>query len=69
MNKILAMNLLGGMHDFILNEVGDEEATDTWLTYGVPDEATEEDLEEIARDLSNFKEICSLFGNLVKDYL
>ena len=60
--KVLKMNLLGGMHSFMMSGVQDEDLQNVWLTYGVPDEPTDEDYEE-------FSEIVRLFGLLVrKDY-
>lgn len=47
---LIRMNLLGGMNDYIINVIGDETLIDSWLSCGVPDEAEESDLEDIARD-------------------
>ena len=67
--KVLKMNLLGGMNDYILNGIQDEDFHEGWLSLGVPDEATEEDLESIAEDAEEFAEIVHLFGQLVwNDY-
>ena len=33
---------------YVRNTIGDEDITDSWLAWGVPDEYTDEDLEEIA---------------------
>lgn len=63
--KILRMNLLGGMHEYITAFVNDEDLIDEWLTHGVPDEPSEEDLETIAEDDVQFKECAHLFGKLV----
>ena len=32
---------------YVRNTIGDEDITDSWLALGVPDEYTDEDLEEI----------------------
>ena len=40
---ILRMNILGGMNSFVL-ALGDEDILEGWITYGVQDEATEDDL-------------------------
>jgi hypothetical protein len=63
--KVLKMNLLGGMHSYMMNCVGDEECQDSWLQLGVPDEPTEEDLENIAEDEDDFIYTANLFGKLV----
>lgn len=65
--KILKMNLLGGMNDYICNELGDEEAWGRWISL-VPDACTEEDLEFIAEDDELWTMACELFGRLVKEY-
>ena len=67
--KVLKMNLLGGMHDFMMNGVQDEDIQNIWLALGVPDEPSEENLESIAEDSNEFAEIVHLFGKLVwNDY-
>lgn len=63
--KTLKMNILGGMDTYI-RELGDEELMEPWLMCGVPDEATEDDLEYIAEDLDEFTSVCKLFGKLVR---
>ena len=65
--KVLKMNLLGGMHDYMMNVVQDEDLQEEWLSLGVPDGADEEDLKEIAEDAQEFAEIIRLFGLLVGD--
>ena len=65
--KVLKMNLLGGMHDYMMNVVQDEDLQEEWLSLGVPDGADEEDLAEIAEDAQGFAEIVRLFGLLVGD--
>ena len=62
---ILKMNLLGGMNAYVEN-LGDDDATDYWLTFGIPDGATEEDLEEFAKDNDIWVEMCRIFGKLVE---
>ena len=62
--KILRMNLLGGMNYYIIEHIQDEEEFERRITYGVPDEATEEDLETIAEDDGLWRACCMLFGEL-----
>lgn len=68
MNKneelVLKMNLLGGMDAYIRHVIGDEDLIDEWNMYGVPDEASEDDLRACAS--INFAEICAKFGQLIK---
>lgn len=67
--KVLKMNLLGGMHSFVMSCINDENLQDEWLTNGVPDEPDEDILESIAEDVEEFAEIAHLFGKLVwNDY-
>ena len=62
---ILKANILGGMNEYIL-DLGDEDIYEVWFTYGVPDGATEEMLISLAEDDSIFRDICKLFGELIK---
>ena len=63
--KVLKMNLLGGMHNYMMHVVQDENLQDEWLTNGVPDEPSEEDLEFIAKDAEDFGRVARLFGKLL----
>lgn len=62
---LLKMNLLGGMDSYI-RELGDEDIWEVWIAYGVPDEATENDLRFIAEDDESWQGTCELFGRLIK---
>lgn len=62
--KTLRMNLVGGMNEYI-RELGDEDIWFEWISVGVPDEATEDDLEWIAEDEQSFVDVCRVFGKLV----
>lgn len=67
--KVLRMNLLGGMNQYILNIINDEEIIENWQIYGIPDEVSEEELAEIAEDEELFLENVHLFSNLTaKDF-
>ena len=61
------MNLLGGMNYYIIEYIQDEEDFERWITSGVPDEATEEDLETIAEDDELWRACCVLFSELVEN--
>lgn len=65
--KVLKMNLLGGMHSYMMNVIPDEDLQEEWLSLGVPDGADEEVLEEIAEDAQEFARTVRLFGSLVWD--
>jgi hypothetical protein len=45
--------------------VQDEDVQEKWLTNGVPDEPSEEDLEFIAKDAEDFGRVARLFGKLL----
>lgn len=65
--KVLRMNLVGGMNEYI-KCLNDETAYyDYWIEL-VPDEATEDDLESIAEDDELFNDTCELFGKLIKRF-
>ena len=57
---------LKAMDDF-MHSVNNEELIDSWLTYGVPDEASEEDYEEIAADDEYYANCVSIFKRTVQD--
>ena len=66
-NIVLRMNILGGMNELVA-ELGDEEVLENWITFGVPDAATEDELKEIAEDDDCFIDICKYFIKLLKKY-
>ncbi len=66
--NLFKANLLGGMHEYMRN-LNDENAYIAWVTYGVPEEPTENDLLGIAEDIDLWKDCCCLFGELTKEYV
>lgn len=53
----------------IIKSMNDESAYSAWI-YVVPDEADDDELQEIAEeDEESFKEACNLFAKLVKKYM
>ena len=56
--------MLEMMHEYLINEVSDENAFFTWIIH-VPDEATEDDFIELAEDDADWKECVKLFGRLL----
>lgn len=68
-NLILKMNILGGMDSYIREVIGNDDITDRWLEYGLPDECDEDTLREIAEDEDSFINICNYWNNLIRyDY-
>ena len=64
--KVLRMNLVGGMNEYV-KCMNDENAYMAWIMIA-PDEATEEDLQDIADDDKIFQEVVELFNKLIKRY-
>ena len=62
---LLKMSLLGDMDSYIRG-LGDENIWEVWIAYGVPDGATEDDLQFIAEDDELWRDTCGLFGQLTK---
>lgn len=63
--RVLKANILGGMDTYIREVVGDDEITDVWNSYGVADEADEEELIEEAENgfidiIHTFYQLCSI---------
>lgn len=65
-NKIyLRKILLDTMDTYIRDIIGDEEISDYWAAQGMPDEYTEEELNEIAEDTSLFRDTVRVFYNCI----
>ena len=63
----LRMNILGGMNEYVLNNVQDENMiVDDWFMVGVPDCATEEDLRTIAEDEELWLDAINSFARCMK---
>lgn len=62
---LLKMNILGGMNELV-KKMNDEEAYYNYWIDLVPDEATEEDLQDIAECEELFRAVCERFAMLVR---
>ena len=62
----LRIGLLRDMHNYIIN-MGDDFIYDIWIRDGVPDEPDDEIFEFIASNDDEWREVCELFGKLVKE--
>jgi hypothetical protein len=60
------IELLKDMHNYIL-DMGDDFIYDIWIRDGVPDEPDDEIFEFIASNDDDWREVCELFGKLVKE--
>ena len=62
----LRIGFLKDMHNYII-DMGDEDIYEIWIEEGVPDEPNDEDFEFIASNDDDWREVCELFGKLVKE--
>ena len=62
----LRIGFLKDMHNYII-DMGDEDIYEIWIEEGVPDEPDEEIFEFIASNDDDWREVCELFGKLVKE--
>lgn len=62
----LRIGFLKDMHNYIIN-MGDDDIYEIWIEEGVPDEPDEEIFEFIASNDDDWREVCELFGKLVKE--
>ena len=60
------IELLKDMHNYII-DMGDDLVYDIWIRDGVPDEPDEEIFKFIANNDDDWREVCELFGKLVKE--
>lgn len=61
------VTVLKAMDEAIRN-MNDEEAMEPWLMCGVPDEACEEDYEDIASNHDSYIEVVGLFARITTNY-
>lgn len=62
---VLRANLLGGMDAYVREVIDDENYFMEWLELGVPDDASEDTLMEIAGDEKEFNRIVTEFASLL----
>lgn len=63
----LRMNILGGMDEYIRNAIDDDAVTEYWNDRGIEEGIDEDILLDCARDTSEFRYICILFGNILQN--
>lgn len=68
MNAVIMsrINRVYNMHECIRNWGGDEEHYMRWILI-VPDCPTMEDFYDIAEDMTDYKEVCDLFWDIIGD--
>lgn len=64
--KVLMMNLTGGMNTLV-RQINNKDYLYLydWLTLGVPEDATEEDLEQFVKDPYEFADLVDLFSKII----
>lgn len=62
----LRIGFLKDMHNYII-DMGDDDIYEIWIEEGVPDEPDEEIFKFIANNDDDWREVCELFGKLVKE--
>ena len=62
----LRIGFLKDMHNYII-DMGDDDIYDIWIRDGIPDEPDDEIFEFIAKNDNDWREVCELFGKLVKE--
>lgn len=65
---VLRANLLNKMDVYVRKVIDDEDYFMAWLELGVPDEADEAELMEIAENEDDFNRICRVFADLIDDF-
>ena len=64
--NVLRANIVGGMDAYVRDVIGDEEITEYWLSYGMPDGETEEDLMYDMEDEDTFNDWVTAFNNCLR---
>ena len=57
----LRVNFLKQFDKYVRDDIGDENITDYWLQYGIPDGSDDEDLLEIAKDEEQWVDMVNAF--------
>ena len=68
MSEIIVMrtDFLIQMDKYVRDIIGDEDIIDYWMTYGVPDGSSAEDISEIAQDNDAWVEIINCFAKCLR---
>lgn len=57
----LRVKILKEMNEYIFNEIGDEDITDYWLMYGMPDDSEDDDFLMVAEDEEGWVHVVTAF--------
>lgn len=68
MNEIieLRVKILKEMNEYIFNEIGDEDITDYWLMYGMPDDSEDDDFLMVAEDEESWVNVVVAFSKCLR---
>jgi hypothetical protein len=67
MNEIeFRVKVMEGMNDYVLETIGDDEITDYWFTYGIPDGIDKSGYLEIAESENEYLDIVKAFGKCLE---
>ena len=67
MNEIeLRVTMMKEFNDYVLEKIGDDDITDYWLTYGIPDGIDEDGYLEIAESEDEWIDIVKAFNRCVE---
>ncbi len=62
----LRVKILKEMNEYIFNEIGDDDITDYWLMYGMPDDSEEDDFLMVAEDEEGWVNVIKTFSKCLK---
>ena len=62
----LRVKILKEMNEYIFDKIGDEDITDYWLLYGMPDDSEDDDFLMVAEDEEDWVHIVKTFANCLK---
>lgn len=68
MNEIikLRVKILKEMNEYIFNKIGDEDITDYWLLYGMPDDSEDDDFLMVAEDEESWVNVVKAFAGCLR---
>lgn len=68
MNEIieLRVKILKEMNEYIFDKIGDEDITDYWLLYGMPDDSEDDDFLMVAEDEESWVNVVKAFAGCLR---
>lgn len=62
----LRVKILKEMNEYIFNVIGDDDITDYWLMYGMPDDSEDDDFLMVAEDEESWVHIVKVFATCLE---